>query len=231
MSDAMCAICRIDWDQNDDPFSFLACGHKYHCYCINTFAEVSNCSLVDVACPLCHKTGIEINDQLQTLLDVPAPPMLDAAIVVGDDDDHGTGGAGAEPNAGTEPNAGASDAGTEPNAGAEDVGAQPHVEAENAGSGDAVAGEDDAHEDDGQVEAEEPDEDVEAEEEDKDEEADEDEQDVQVEVEDDVIEPFGGCKGKINGKNKGKGNSHNTARDAEAIEPKGKGKNNARGKG
>jgi hypothetical protein len=59
MSEFLCAIC-LSGSANDDPTLALLCGHSFHKYCIDTFAEVSNTAVAVIGCPTCKLTAQDI---------------------------------------------------------------------------------------------------------------------------------------------------------------------------
>ncbi len=78
-----CEICKADFaDEPNEPDQFLACGHRYHKYCLDTYCSVSGVSIAEMACPLCNKSANDLLDQEAGLLSSgPAGSSIDPIAV------------------------------------------------------------------------------------------------------------------------------------------------------
>ena len=54
-----CAICHDMMSEADARFA-LPCGHVYHQYCIESYAEAKSMQVADLKCPTCKKTSHDI---------------------------------------------------------------------------------------------------------------------------------------------------------------------------
>ena len=55
-------------DEPEQANQFLACGHRFHKYCLDTFCSVSNTTLDNISCPLCHKSAAECREEADQLM-------------------------------------------------------------------------------------------------------------------------------------------------------------------
>ena len=55
-------------DEPEQANQFLACGHRFHKYCLDTFCSVSNTTLDNISCPLCHKLAAECREEADQLM-------------------------------------------------------------------------------------------------------------------------------------------------------------------
>ena len=52
--DTSCPICKEDF-RDDEEVETIACGHKFHMECIDTYASSKQCHVADLACPMCKQ--------------------------------------------------------------------------------------------------------------------------------------------------------------------------------
>ena len=55
-------------DEPEQANQFLACGHRFHKYCLDTFCSVSNTTLDNISCLLCHKLVAECREEADQLM-------------------------------------------------------------------------------------------------------------------------------------------------------------------
>ena len=55
-------------DEPEQANQFLACGHRFRKYCLDTFCSVSNTTLDNISCPLCHKSAAECREEADQLM-------------------------------------------------------------------------------------------------------------------------------------------------------------------
>ena len=74
MTDAMCAICRVDWDSDDsdEAVTYLACGHKYHQACLCRYCEVTSTDPESLRCPVCKLSWTDLQGAEAALGDTEA---------------------------------------------------------------------------------------------------------------------------------------------------------------
>ena len=62
----ICLICHNS--QDDDKFTSALCGHTFHTYCIDAYADAMGMTLVELPCPTCKRTGDSLADAEASLL-------------------------------------------------------------------------------------------------------------------------------------------------------------------
>ena len=77
----VCLICHNSED--DDKFTSALCGHAFHTYCIDAYADAMGLTLLALPCPTCKYTGDSLADAEAALLALPMPgeePILALAV-------------------------------------------------------------------------------------------------------------------------------------------------------